>query len=143
MADCSQLSEKIVRLGMALAVKKNLQSFDDVVYELRQIFPEITREYVQDAFLEAHARRKKVRTETEKILRSIYMTPIFEKRTRERAKQIEEYLETGEWPLPKKAAGRLSALHWMNSGRPGMLFADGWRRPTRRLGRRWKDMLKN
>ncbi|HOK67193.1 MAG TPA: hypothetical protein PLV55_10305 [Anaerohalosphaeraceae bacterium] len=103
MADCSQLSEKIVRLGMALAVKKNLQSFDDVVYELRQIFPEITREYVQDAFLETHARRKKVRTETEKILRSIYMTPIFEKRTRERAKQIEEYLETGKWPLPKKA----------------------------------------
>ena len=109
MADCSELAENVVGIGMALATRQEVRTFDDMVHEMKKLIPELTRDYVVDAFLEVQQSRKKEVNSLQKKLKQISNEPKIEKKTKEKIDQLNEYLESGE-VLPKKKGKKPASL---------------------------------
>lgn len=101
MADCSELAENIVKIGMGLATRQEVKTFDDMVFEMIKIFPALTRDGIVDSFLEVQQSRKTETSDTQKKLLAIYNEPRIEKNTKEAIKELNEFLEGGE-VRPKK-----------------------------------------
>lgn len=131
MADCSELAENIVKIGMALATKADVKTFDDVVLEMQKLFPVLTREGIVSAFLEVQETRKKETTDLQKKLQAIYNEPKIEKNTKDKIKELDELLENGEVPTKKQrksAPMKIEELRrtrdnlrkWIATGDPAM-----------------------
>ena len=98
MGNCSELADNIVNIGMALATKEDVKTFDDVVMELQKLFPALHRTAIVNAFIEVQESNKKETTELQKKLVSIYNEPKIEKNTQDKIKELNEYLENGILP---------------------------------------------
>jgi hypothetical protein len=131
MADCSELAENIVNIGMALATKENVKTFDDVVLGLIEIFPVLNRQGIVDAFLEVQQSRSKETDDLQKKLRSIYNEPKIEKNTQDKINELNEFLENGE--IQKKKTAKTASMKieqlrktrdnlqkWVETGDPTM-----------------------
>lgn len=131
MADCSELAENIVKIGMALATKEDVKTFDDVVLEMQKLFPALTREGIVSAFLEVQETRRKETTDLQKKLQAVYNEPKIEKNTKDKIKELDELLENGELPAKKQrksAPMKIEELRrtrdnlrkWIATGDPAM-----------------------
>jgi hypothetical protein len=101
MADCSELAENIVKIGMAISTRQDVKSFDDMVLEMQKIFPALTRQGIVESFLEVQESRKRETTDLQKKLQGIYNEPRIEKTTKNKIDELNKLLEEGEIPEKK------------------------------------------
>jgi len=131
MADCTELAENIVQIGMNLATREDIKTFDDMVMEMLKLFPELSREGISQAFLEVQESRKKVTADIQKKLTAIYNEPKIEKNTKDKISELNKFLETGELPAKKSKkpapmkieqlrATRDNLRKWLETSDPAM-----------------------
>jgi hypothetical protein len=131
MADCSELAENIVNIGMALATREDVKTFDDMVLEMQKIFPALTRQGIVESFLEVQESRKRETNDLQKKLQSIYNEPKIEKTTKAKIDELNKFLEEGEIPekkTRKPASMKIEQLRttrdnlrkWLETGDPSM-----------------------
>jgi len=131
MADCSELAENLVKIGMNLATQEEIKAFDDMVMAMQQIFPALTREAIVDAFLEVQQSRSQETNDLQKKLLAIYNEPRIEKNTKDKIKELNDLLESGE--VSKKKGRKAASLkieqlrntrdnlrNWLETGDPAM-----------------------
>lgn len=102
MADCTELAENIVKIGMAISTREDIETFDDMTVELIKIFPQLTRESISDAFLEVTTKEAKKTDDLTRKLNEIRRTPKIEKATQDKIDELNKLLETGEKPKKVK-----------------------------------------
>ncbi len=71
MADCSELSQIVHDVAMAIGAQPEVRTIDDVMKVLQKDFPEITRENVVDSIVEAMGAKTRTVSETSKKLAAL------------------------------------------------------------------------
>lgn len=131
MVDCSELAENLVQIGMNLATREDIKTFDDMALAMQQIFPVLTRQSIVDAFLEVQQSRTHQTAELQKKLTAIYNEPRIEKTTQDKIQELNKFLEEGV--TPKKKGGKPASIKieqlrktrdnlrkWIETGDPAM-----------------------
>ena len=103
MADCSELSDNLTQIAMALATREDVKNLDDVVFEMQKLLPEISRESLIDAIIESGSKSDKRVDETQKKIRSIMREPFADRALQNKIEELDGFLEEGQLPVKKKA----------------------------------------
>ena len=100
MPDCSELSVRITRIATNLAKRENVHGLDDVVKEMQGYFPDIRREFIVNAIVEATTRAGRTIKETQAKIQQLknqarresipYQTQKLEKQIDALSKKIEK-----------------------------------------------------
>jgi len=98
MADCSKLSKLITEYAMIVGSQDNVKNLDDVISEMETHFPDIRRESIVEAIVEATTHEAKETDELSKKLQEIKQQAHTEKSLTESIAELENYIETGEPP---------------------------------------------
>ena len=98
MADCSKLSKLITKIAMNIGSRSDIKNLDDVIREMGTHFPEVRRESIVEAIVEATTRETKETNDLQKKLQEIKQQAKTEKGLTERISELEKYIETGEEP---------------------------------------------
>jgi len=98
MADCSKLSKLITKIAMNIGSRSDIKNLDDVIREMGTHFPDVRRESIVEAIVEATTRETKETNELAKKLQEIKQQAKTEKGLTERITELERYIETGEEP---------------------------------------------
>lgn len=102
MPDCSKLSLKITRIATNLMSRENINTLDDVVREMQAHFPDIRKEFIVNAIVEATTRQGRTIVETETKIKQLKAQARRESipyQTKKLEKQIEtlsQKIEKGE-----------------------------------------------
>lgn len=105
MADCSELSKLINQLAMNLASEKDVKGdLDSVLVRMREYFPEIRRQDIVDAIIEASQGQAKVADEVTKKLAQVRQEARSDKALTKKIDDLSKYLDAGTAPAPKPKA---------------------------------------
>lgn len=102
MADCSELSQNLTQIAMALATQEDVKNLDDVVLAMQKHFPEIKRQDIVDAIVESTAKENKKVDDTKQKLNEILREAKTDKSLQTKIKELDEFLETGELAPARK-----------------------------------------
>jgi len=131
MADCSELSKNLTQIAMNLATNPEVKNLDDVVHEMKKLFPEIRREDLVDAIVETTSKEATRTTSLSKKLLEIRREARSDKAIQKKIDELEGFLETGELPAKKKEKSpplkiaelrktRDNLRKWLQTGDPAM-----------------------
>ena len=101
MVDCSELSKLLTEVAMDIGSRDNIKNLDDVIREMGTHFPDIRRESIVEAIVEATSREAKATNELKKKLQEIKGQAKAEKNLQDKIAELENYIETGT--VPQKA----------------------------------------
>jgi hypothetical protein len=96
--DCSELAKELTELAMSYAVEDDVKDLDDVVAKIQQHFPEIRRQSLVDAIVEATAHEQQKSDEISKKLKAIRQEARTDKKLNKRIEDLQNYLEEGIVP---------------------------------------------
>ncbi len=71
MPDCSKLELKVSRIATNLMSRENVNTLDDVVREMQAYFPDIRREFIVDAIVNASIRKSRTIAEVEAKIKTL------------------------------------------------------------------------
>lgn len=98
MVKCSELSLAITDVAMIIAARKNVKDIDDVMEQMAGFFPDVPREAIIDAIVEATTQEAKTVDDLAKKLAEIKREAKTDKALREKIADLEDFIETGELP---------------------------------------------
>lgn len=103
MADCSELSKTITQLAMNIGADPEVKGdLESVLARMNQYFPEIRRQDIVDAIVEATAGQSREVDDLTKKLRAIRQEARTEKGLQRKIEELTQYLETGTLPQGRK-----------------------------------------
>jgi len=92
--DCSELATVIAKIAFNIGSRPNVKSLDDVVAIMQEELPEIRRESVVEAIIEATRTKPRIISEVSKKLNEIKKEVRQDKRIRNRISVLEKLLQT-------------------------------------------------
>lgn len=98
MADCSELSKLITEMAMTIAQGPNIQNLDDVIAEMQTHFPDLPRQGIIEAIVEATTRQARQADDLSKKLSVIKRQAKMEKGLKDKIAELEQFLSTGTLP---------------------------------------------
>lgn len=106
MVDCSETVQAVSDFAEATANREDMKNFDDVVRHVTTQFPELSRQDITQAVLEAHrARVGEGQKTAQSKLSAIKSEALTEGKTRETVDKLQQQLDSGVFdnPTPKQA----------------------------------------
>jgi hypothetical protein len=142
--DCSELAQALTDLAMNIAASdpKGIGGIDDVVVKMQEFFPDIRRQSLVDAIVEATTGAAKTATETQKLLAAIKREAKYDTKLQGRIGAVEAALTKGDVLAPAKRPKtplfsiatlrqtRDSLSRWMRTSNPAARVALGKRLDT-------------
>lgn len=98
MAKCSELSQLLLDMTTAIAESPTVHNVDNVVAEMKKTVPDINREMLVDAIVEATMGKKRNLDELKQKLAEIKREAKSDKNMRNTITALEEFIETGTFP---------------------------------------------
>jgi len=102
MADCSELSKLITDIATNLASREGVDTLDDVLVKMKELFPAIRREDIVDAIVESTTRGKQKADELSKKINEIKREARSDKKLQQKIEKLEKNLKEGTEPLSPK-----------------------------------------
>ena len=130
MADCSRLAQNLNDIATEIAAREGINTLDDVVREMAKLIPDMNRETVVDAIVEATASKEQKATELSKKIRRIKQEAKTDKALQKKISDLENFLEEGVLPeeakkkkIPSDTIARLretkeSLTKWLKNSDP-------------------------
>ena len=123
--DCSELASVITQIAMNLASRGDARTLDDVVAQMQQSQPQLTRDIVADSITEATTGRAAQLDDLSKTLNAIKSEARGDAQLRDSADEIRSHLRAGTLrparPGPKAVSGRIKELRGIRDDLLGQL----------------------